>query len=63
MEEPKHIRKSKSVNKKGKKKKKIDSVPKIKSKRENSVNNISNSISIEDINTSTNNITTNTPVS
>ena len=36
---------------------------KIKSKRENSVNNISNSISIEDINTSTNNITTNTPVS
>ena len=63
MEEPKHIRKSKSVNKKGKKKKKIDSVPKIKSKRENSVNNISNSILIEDINTSTNNITTNTPVS
>ena len=63
MEDPKHIRKSKSVNKKGKKKKKIDSVPKVKSKRENSVNNISNSISIEDFNTSTNNITTNTPVS
>ena len=32
MEDPKHIRKSKSVNKKGKKKKKIDSVPKVKSK-------------------------------
>ena len=63
MEDPKHIRKSKSVNKKGKKKKKIDSVPIVKSKRENSVNNISNSISIEDFNTSTNNITTNTPVS